>query len=55
MYYWRYVKKGMLSIVYMENSDVIVLYSDISALLYRSTWRYESRFDFVDLYSIKAT
>lgn len=55
MYYWRYVKKGMLSIVYMENSDVIVLYSDISALSYRSTWRYESRFDFVDLYSIKAT
>lgn len=39
----------------MENSDVIVLYSDISALSYRSTWRYESRFDFVDLYSIKAT
>ena len=38
MYYWRYVKKGMLSIVYMENSDVIVLYSDISVLLYRSTW-----------------
>ena len=38
MYYWRYVKKGMLSIVYMENSDVIVLYSDISALSYRSTW-----------------
>ncbi len=38
MYYWRYVKKGMLSIVYMENSDVIVLYSDISALAYRSTW-----------------
>ena len=38
MYYWRYVMKGMLSIVYMENSDVIVLYSDISALSYRSTW-----------------
>ena len=28
----------MLSIVYMENSDVIVLYSDISALSYRSNW-----------------
>ncbi len=40
MYYWRYVKKVMLSIVYMENSDVIVLYSDISALSYRTIEKY---------------
>ena len=40
MYYWRSVKKVMSSIVYMENSDVIVLYSDISALSYRTIEKY---------------